>query len=205
MYSLFIYYFLQIVLLWLQHHVIIRLVHPMGDTTRTTSAVPTLEVTGGVFRIGPELQPWQECMKDYYFTCAMVGMSIFMTLYTLLWYGVRATCCRSRRTRQSPYPDVYSPYDCPSERFDPDTSAAAAATPATPSSTTETPEASSMPTPSADAATASMPEQPPSFGNPPTAAATTTMPPSWAMDHHDSWEDISDGDTPSNSEFVLDD
>ena len=62
-------------------------------------SIETLEVIAGEIRIGEELSYFQLLLKEWFFTCYVVGTCIFFALQVLLWFLFQV-CWSKRRQRQ---------------------------------------------------------------------------------------------------------
>jgi hypothetical protein len=62
-------------------------------------SIETLEVIAGEIRMGEELSYFQLLLKEWFFTCYLVGTCIFFALQVLLWFLFQV-CWSKRRQRQ---------------------------------------------------------------------------------------------------------
>ena len=62
-------------------------------------SIETLEVITGEIRVGEELSHFQLLLKEWFFTCYVVGTCVFFALQVLLWFLFQV-CWSKRRQRQ---------------------------------------------------------------------------------------------------------
>jgi hypothetical protein len=170
-----------------------------------------VEITGGVLRIGKEMNVFQEYLKENYFSSFFLGVCMFSTFYSILGYLVRSmllaqTSSRGKRsgannnnnttTTNNNNSSAHYPYDSPSEPWPAGTErqgdTAASVSGTSPPPSRREPSDSRAGNQQEESDTPEGDSAQPSY-------ETSTRPPfgsdddddRWS-DHHDSWEDIND-------------
>jgi hypothetical protein len=72
---------LSLSFLFPQRHIVVKL---LSRGTQWTSGSP-IEVVQGEVRIGKELSTFQNLLKDWFYTCAVVGVALLFSLQVVMW------------------------------------------------------------------------------------------------------------------------